>query len=57
MTIYAGIVALVVNLIVAVLGTVIARASKMTDGGDATQPDQYLADEGDPRVKDLDLAP
>jgi SSS family solute:Na+ symporter len=57
MTIYAGIVALAVNLIVAILGTVIARASKVTDGGDATQPDQYLADEGDPRVKDLDLTP
>ena len=30
-------------------------AAKMADGGDATQPDHYLADEGDPRVKDLDL--
>ncbi|WP_440071414.1 monocarboxylate uptake permease MctP [Streptosporangium sp. OZ121] len=57
MTIYAGILALAVNLAVAALGTVIARAMKSSDGVDATQPDHYFADEGDPRIKDLDLAP
>ncbi|MFJ2032138.1 monocarboxylate uptake permease MctP [Streptosporangium sp. NPDC087985] len=55
MTIYAGVLALIVNLTVAALGTAIARAAKLTDGGDATEPDHYLADEGDQRIKDLDL--
>ncbi|GAA4228505.1 sodium:solute symporter [Streptosporangium album] len=57
MTIYAGILALVVNLAVAALGTVVARALHMREGGDTTQPDHYLADEGDSRIKDLDLDP
>ncbi|GAA2905516.1 sodium:solute symporter [Streptosporangium fragile] len=55
MTIYAGVLALAVNLAVAALGTVVARAAKVADGGDATRPDHYVADQGDPRVKDLDL--
>ncbi|MER5627695.1 sodium:solute symporter [Streptosporangium sp. NPDC002544] len=54
MTIYAGIVALAVNLAVAALGTVIARSTKVAEGDDATLPDHYLADEGDPRIKDKD---
>ncbi|MFB9679248.1 monocarboxylate uptake permease MctP [Streptosporangium vulgare] len=57
MTIYAGVLALAVNLAVAALGTVIARAMKTVEGVDTTQPDHYFADEGDPRIKDLDLAP
>ncbi|WP_326822444.1 monocarboxylate uptake permease MctP [Streptosporangium sp. NBC_01756] len=57
MTVYAGILALAVNLIVAVLGTVIARSLSGSRGNDATRPDQYFADEGDSRVKDLDLDP
>ncbi|GAA4197754.1 sodium:solute symporter [Streptosporangium oxazolinicum] len=56
MTIYAGILALAVNLAVAALGTVIARSAGMAEGDDSTKPDHYLADEGDPRIKDLDLA-
>ena len=56
MTIYAGVLALAVNLAVAALGTVIARATKTAEGVDTTRPDHYLADEGDPRIKDLDLA-
>ncbi|MFI6890013.1 monocarboxylate uptake permease MctP [Streptosporangium canum] len=55
MTIYAGVLALAVNLIVAAAGTLIARGAKASEGDDATRPDHYLADEGDPRVKDLDL--
>ncbi|MFF5246665.1 monocarboxylate uptake permease MctP [Streptosporangium sp. NPDC000095] len=57
MTIYAGILALAVNLAVAALGTVIARSARMAEGDDSTKPDHYFADEGDPRIKDLDLAP
>jgi SSS family solute:Na+ symporter len=56
MTIYAGFLALLLNLIVAVLGTIIARALKTPDGPDGTAPAHYTADEGDPRVKDLDLS-
>ncbi|MEV8637910.1 monocarboxylate uptake permease MctP [Streptosporangium sp. NPDC051023] len=55
MTIYAGLLALAVNLLVAAAGTVIARAAKLAEGQDATRPDHYVADEGDPRIKELDL--
>jgi SSS family solute:Na+ symporter len=49
-TIYVGFVAVAVNLLVAVLGTLLLRSTNVPDGGDDTQPDDYLADEGDPRV-------
>ncbi|WP_281286921.1 monocarboxylate uptake permease MctP [Nonomuraea turkmeniaca] len=55
MTIYVGFVALAVNLVVAALGTLLFRALKVADGPDATSRDDYFADEGDPKVKDLDL--
>ncbi|WP_214316596.1 monocarboxylate uptake permease MctP [Nonomuraea sediminis] len=56
MTIYAGFLALIVNLVVAVLGTLLFKALKVADGQDATTSGDYVADEGDPGVKDLDLA-
>ncbi|WP_188193459.1 monocarboxylate uptake permease MctP [Nonomuraea sp. SYSU D8015] len=57
MTIYVGFVAVIVNLVVAALGTLLFRALKVADGPDATSRDDYFVDEGDPRVKeDLDLA-
>jgi SSS family solute:Na+ symporter len=43
-TVYTGIVAVAVNLLVAVLVTLICRAAKAPDGVDATQPDDYLPD-------------
>ncbi|WP_406042275.1 sodium:solute symporter [Micromonospora sp. NBC_00898] len=49
-TIYVGIVAVLVNLVVAALVTLALRAAKVTDGVDHTTPDDYFADEGDPRV-------
>ncbi|MFU8850005.1 monocarboxylate uptake permease MctP [Micromonospora sp. SL1-18] len=49
-TIYVGIVAVLVNLVVAALLTLVLRAGKVADGVDATTPDDYFADEGDPRV-------
>ncbi|GII58033.1 solute:Na+ symporter, SSS family protein [Planotetraspora thailandica] len=55
MTIYAGFLALIVNLVVAVLGTIIARSAKVADGPDATSETDYTADEGDPRVRDLEV--
>ncbi|MEU1684929.1 monocarboxylate uptake permease MctP [Micromonospora sp. NPDC005707] len=49
-TIYVGIVAVLVNLAVAALLTLVLRAAKVADGVDGTTPDDYFADEGDPRV-------
>ncbi|MGN9804362.1 monocarboxylate uptake permease MctP [Micromonospora sp. L32] len=49
-TIYVGIVAVLVNLVVAALLTLVLRAAKVTNGVDHTTPDDYFADEGDPRV-------
>ncbi|BCL13144.1 solute:Na+ symporter, SSS family protein [Micromonospora sagamiensis] len=61
-TIYVGIVAVLVNLLVAALGTLLLRAAKVAEGTDGTTPDDYFADEGDPRVTpgptaDADAAP
>ena len=55
MTIYAGFLALIVNLIVTVAGTLIARAVKATEGVDGTRPTDYTANEGDPTVRELKL--
>jgi len=49
-TIYVGIVAVLVNLAVAALLTLVLRAARVADGVDATTPDDYFADEGDARV-------
>jgi SSS family solute:Na+ symporter len=56
MTVYVGVLALAVNLVVAVVGTLLCRAAKLADGADATKDDDYTADEGDPKVKELELA-
>ncbi|WBB79834.1 sodium:solute symporter [Micromonospora sp. WMMD882] len=52
-TIYVGIVAVLVNLVVAALVTLALRAAKVDEGVDGTEPDDYFADEGDPRVDPL----
>jgi SSS family solute:Na+ symporter len=49
-TIYVGFVAVLVNLLVAVLVTFILRATKTPEGVDGTEPADYFADEGDPRI-------
>jgi SSS family solute:Na+ symporter len=49
-TIYVGFVAVLVNLLVALVVTAILRAAKVADGDDATTPDDYFADRDDPRV-------
>ncbi|GAB3985267.1 sodium:solute symporter [Plantactinospora veratri] len=49
-TIYVGLVAVVVNLLVAAIVTLILRAAKVADGVDGTEQDDYFADEGDPRL-------
>ncbi|GAA0813252.1 monocarboxylate uptake permease MctP [Spirilliplanes yamanashiensis] len=50
-TIYVGFVAVAVNLLVAAVATLILRAAKVAEGVDGTRPDDYTADEGDPRLE------
>jgi SSS family solute:Na+ symporter len=52
-SIYVGIVALAVNLLVAALATPILRAAGVPDGRDLTQELDYVADEGDPTVRQM----
>ena len=52
MTIYAGAVALVANLVVCVLGTLLLRG-RVPEGEDRTQLRDYTADQGDPRVHEI----
>jgi SSS family solute:Na+ symporter len=56
-TIYVGFVAVLVNLLVAVIVTVILRATKTPDGVDGTTADDYFADEGDPRLEKARTSP
>jgi SSS family solute:Na+ symporter len=51
LTIYVGFVAVAVNVLVAVIVTLILRATKTPAGVDGTTPDDYFADEGDPRLE------
>ena len=50
MTVYVGAIALAVNLVVAVVATVVLKAAKTADGVDSTRTSDYYADEGDPKV-------
>jgi SSS family solute:Na+ symporter len=50
-TIYVGIVALVANIVVAGVLTPLLRGIGVPDGVDRTDPRDYVADEGDARVK------
>ncbi len=53
-TIYAGMIAIAVNLLVCALGTLALRG-RVADGEDTTLPEDYTAEAGDPGVKsDLD---
>ncbi|WP_034489533.1 monocarboxylate uptake permease MctP [Actinomadura oligospora] len=56
MTVYVGILALLVNLVVAVAVSLVLKLSGLKDGEDVTTPDDYTADEGDPKVRDLEIA-
>jgi SSS family solute:Na+ symporter len=49
-TVYVGFIAVVVNALVAILITLLCKALKAPDGVDLTTRDDYLADEGEPRV-------
>ncbi|HEY3506980.1 MAG TPA: sodium:solute symporter [Actinocatenispora sp.] len=52
-TIYAGFVAVLVNVVVAVIFTLIFKAAKAPDGRDLTTKPDYTADEGDPKVSEV----
>ena len=56
-TIYVGFVAVLVNLVVAVIVTIILRAAKAPAGVDGTTMDDYFADEGDPRLEQARTTP
>src|SRR3954447_8398452 len=49
--IYVGFVALVVNLVVAVVVSAVLNAMKVTPARDASEPADYQADEGSPRLR------
>jgi SSS family solute:Na+ symporter len=49
-TIYVGFVAVLVNLLVAIIGTAILRPARVPEGPDETTRDDYYADEGDARA-------
>jgi solute:Na+ symporter, SSS family len=54
-SVYVGVVALIVNLAVAVVATPVLRALRVRDGRDSTRPSDYIADVGDSinRLEDL----
>src|SRR4051812_29939450 len=52
-TIYTGIVALALNIIVAIVVTLIVRATGRPYGEDQTQPNDYVVEAGDPGVEPL----
>jgi SSS family solute:Na+ symporter len=49
-TVYTGIIALTLNLVVALVGTVVLRAVRAPAGADATHPGDYHVEAGDPGV-------
>jgi solute:Na+ symporter, SSS family len=50
LTVYAGLVALAVNLAVTVVGTWVLHGLRVAHGEDRTRSGDYVADEGDPTV-------
>jgi solute:Na+ symporter, SSS family len=55
--IYVGFVALTLNLVVAVLVTLVLRARGVAEGTDGTSPADYHADEGSDRLKPVAALP
>jgi SSS family solute:Na+ symporter len=50
-TIYAGFLALLLNLLVALVVTVVLRQFRVFNGSDATDPSDYYAEEGDASIE------
>jgi solute:Na+ symporter, SSS family len=55
-TIYTGAIALTLNLVVAVAGTLVLRAARAPAGADTTRPDDYHVEAGDPGVGPLPVS-
>jgi solute:Na+ symporter, SSS family len=53
-SIYAGVVALAVNLALATVATPVLRLLRIPDGVDSTRPADYHADVGDPTIQRMD---
>ena len=53
-SVYIGLVALVVNLAVVVVGTAVLRLLRVPAGTDHTRPEDYTADADDPSVERLE---
>ncbi|MCW2635906.1 MAG: Na+:solute symporter [Blastococcus sp.] len=53
LTVYAGLIALLVNLLVAVVATLILRAMRVPEGIDGTEENDYTAQREDATVRDL----
>ncbi|MGH3661351.1 MAG: monocarboxylate uptake permease MctP [Micromonosporaceae bacterium] len=53
-TVYAGFIAVVLNLLVVVVVTALFRLVRIPDGPDATRDADYFADEDDPKVKEME---
>ena len=56
-TLYTGLIALALNLIVAAVVTMIVRATKGAELEDRTHPDDYEVEAGDPGVEELPATP
>src|SRR3954463_5971129 len=56
-TIYTGIIALALNIIVAIVVSLLLRGRRQRGFEDRTTPDDYEVEAGDPGVKDIDPAP
>jgi SSS family solute:Na+ symporter len=56
-TLYTGIIALALNLIVAIVVSLVLRGRREQGFEDRTTPDDYEVEAGDPGVKDVDAAP
>jgi SSS family solute:Na+ symporter len=56
LTVYTGAIALALNLIVAIVVSLVLRGGR-DRFEDRTQPDDYVVEAGDPGVKDIEPAP
>jgi SSS family solute:Na+ symporter len=56
-TLYTGIIALALNLIVAIVVSLLLRGRRDRGFEDRTTADDYEVEAGDPGVKDIDAAP
>jgi SSS family solute:Na+ symporter len=56
-TAYTGIIALIVNLVVVVIGSLILRAAGAPKGEDITRPQDYEAEREEPGVEPLPATP